>query len=234
MTKALQTKDTGISFEIWKGNRQKFIEEVRSIMVEGVDFHRLNLRGREVRSLAKGGAEKVSSAFGWVASFSKDQDTVDMLGSIPGMVAYVCRLEDKSGKFIGEGRGARRLSQDQNDVNKTIKMAQKSAYIDAILRTSGLSDIFTQDVEDMKGMEYDDSPIPEDAEPIVVGDVEPEIETTSIVESKKEINELLKSMGRYVRNKAEAEKVILELTGLDLREDNYSRIIKVLHGKLPH
>ena len=30
------------------------------------------------------------------------------------------------------------------------KMSQKSAFVDAVIRTTGMSDLFTQDVEDMK------------------------------------------------------------------------------------
>lgn len=33
--------------------------------------------------------------------------------------------------------------------NKAIKMAQKSAFVDAVIRTTGMSDLFTQDLEDM-------------------------------------------------------------------------------------
>lgn len=34
-------------------------------------------------------------------------------------------------------------------LNKAIKMAQKSAFVDAVIRATGMSDLFTQDVEDM-------------------------------------------------------------------------------------
>lgn len=36
-------------------------------------------------------------------------------------------------------------------LNKAIKMAQKSAFVDAVIRTTGMSDLFTQDVEDVGG-----------------------------------------------------------------------------------
>ena len=38
---------------------------------------------------------------------------------------------------------------DQLALNKAIKMAQKSAFVDAVIRTTGMSDLFTQDIEDM-------------------------------------------------------------------------------------
>jgi hypothetical protein len=42
------------------------------------------------------------------------------------------------------------LSQDDGDINKALKMAIKSAHIDATLRMAGLSEVFTQDIEDMQ------------------------------------------------------------------------------------
>jgi len=37
---------------------------------------------------------------------------------------------------------------DSLALNKAIKMAQKSAFVDAVIRTTGMSDLFTQDIED--------------------------------------------------------------------------------------
>lgn len=43
----------------------------------------------------------------------------------------------------------RAVEQDSGDLNKALKMAEKSAHIDATLRMAGLSEVFTQDLEDM-------------------------------------------------------------------------------------
>jgi len=123
--------------------RQAFITKVNSICVEGKDYH--VIQGR--KSLAKGGAEKIASIFHWKATFSKDTESLEMLGIKEGLVAFKCSLVN--GDFVGEGRGAASLSKNSGDPNKTLKMAQKSAFIDAVLRASGLSDFFTQDLEDM-------------------------------------------------------------------------------------
>lgn len=124
--------------------RQEFIQKVSAICVEGKDYH--IIQGK--KSLAKGGAEKIASIFQWNSTFEKDGESLEMLGQIVGLVAFKCTLA-KGNKFVGEGRGAASLSKNSNDPNKTIKMAQKSAFIDAVLRASGLSDFFTQDLEDM-------------------------------------------------------------------------------------
>ncbi len=124
--------------------RQEFIAKVNTIMVNKKDYH--IIQGR--KSLAKGGAEKIASIFKWRAKFDKDTESVEMLGGVDGLVAFKCTLTLKD-EFIGEGRGATTLSKNAGDPNKTLKMAQKSAFIDAVLRASGLSDFFTQDLEDM-------------------------------------------------------------------------------------
>lgn len=124
--------------------RQEFIKKVSAICVEGKDYH--IIQGK--KSLAKGGAEKIASIFAWQAKFTKDEEALQMLGDIQGLVAFKCVLENKS-KFVGEGRGAASVAKNGGDPNKTLKMAQKSAYIDAVIRASGLSDFFTQDLEDM-------------------------------------------------------------------------------------
>ena len=114
-----------------------------AICVEGKDYH--VIQGK--KSLAKGGAEKIASIFKWTAKFDKDTEALEMLGDIKGLVAFKCTLTN--GQVVGEGRGAALLSKNASDPNKTLKMAQKSAFIDAVLRASGLSDFFTQDLEDM-------------------------------------------------------------------------------------
>jgi hypothetical protein len=125
--------------------RKEFIEKVNKIMVEGKDYHII----KNKKSMAKGGAEKIGSIFNWQASFKKDTESLEMFGeAVKGTVAFICTLT-KDGTFIGEGRGAAMLSRNENDPNRTIKMAQKSAFIDGILRSSGLSDFYTQDLEDM-------------------------------------------------------------------------------------
>ena len=125
--------------------RSEFIEKVNAIMVEGKDYHIIQNK----KSMAKGGAEKIASIFNWQAAFKKDTESLEMFGdAVKGTVAFICTLT-KDESFIGEGRGAAMLSKNAGDPNKTIKMAQKSAFIDAVLRASGLSDFFTQDLEDM-------------------------------------------------------------------------------------
>lgn len=63
-----------------------------------------------------------------------------------GWIAFrVSVVSRATGEVLGYGLGARRLAQDGNDPNKCLKMAAKSALIDAVKRTFALSGFFTQD-----------------------------------------------------------------------------------------
>jgi hypothetical protein len=100
-------------------------------------------------TLCKPGSEKICGLLRLRPCFRRDVETWEMLGSEPGVVALVCELVTASGVVVAEGRGARHRDQDYGDVNKTVKMVQKSAQTDAVLRCAGLSEIFTQDLEDL-------------------------------------------------------------------------------------
>jgi hypothetical protein len=128
-------------------NRDYFKSQLESIMVESQDYHVI----KEKKSLSKGGAEKLATGFKLYAKFKIDEEAKKAFADVPGLIAYRCELYNSKDEFQGEGGGADTLSRNQNDPNKTIKMAQKRAYVDAVIRTTGLSDIFTQDLEDMQG-----------------------------------------------------------------------------------
>ena len=144
-SKSIITQENNLgNIDAWITGREEFMAKVATAMKETKDYH--IIQGK--KSLAKGGAEKIASIFKWTSTFVKDVETYEMFGSTPGLIVYKCILK-KANKLVGEGRGASSLQKNAGDPNKTIKMAQKSAYIDAVIRTSGLSDIFTQDLEDM-------------------------------------------------------------------------------------
>lgn len=99
-------------------------------------------------TLFKPGAEKITKALGARPQFRMDEETWRMLGSPAGTLCYVCTLVTASGEVLGEGRGAADVKAHYGDVNKTIKMAEKSSQIDCVLRVAALSDVLTQDFDD--------------------------------------------------------------------------------------
>lgn len=143
MNEGLETFKQGVDTLL--AQRKYFIQQVMPILQENIDY--FVIKGR--KSLGKSGAEKMANIFGYQASFTRDHQSVEMLGNIKGLVAYVCTLTHY-GKVVGEGRGSDTLERNNNDANKTLKLAEKRAYVDSVIRATGLSDIFTQDIEDIE------------------------------------------------------------------------------------
>lgn len=151
-------------------NRASLLEWLRSALVEGTDYGRLHIvgknhcgfakRGESARcpeashwskpSLFKPGAEKICGMLGVTVHFPSlpAYEQTAWSGQTPPVIVLRCELHDSQGRTVAEGIGARALQQDYGDLNKTFKMASKSAHIDATLRLAGLSEVFTQDLED--------------------------------------------------------------------------------------
>src|SRR5439155_15438740 len=100
--------------------------------------------------LLKAGAEKICKLFRLRPRFRQDAESYQMLGSPAGTICLVCELEDEHGMIVAEGRGARTKDQEYGEVNKTIKLAEKAAQTDAVLRFAAVSEIFSQDTDEVK------------------------------------------------------------------------------------
>ncbi len=103
-------------------------------------------------SLWKPGAEKICGMLGLIPRFPNlaEYEKAVIGGSTLKMIILKCELHTGNGFVAAEGTGARTVDkQDYGDINKSLKMAEKSAHIDATLRVAGLSELFTQDIEDM-------------------------------------------------------------------------------------
>lgn len=145
-----------------KANRELLMEWIRSALVEGVDYGRIPTRqGLSKPSLWKPGAEKICGMLGVTVHFPTlpDYEQAALRGAKIENVILRCELRDSAGRVVADGVGARRVSQDGGDLNKALKMAEKSAHIDATLRMAGLSEVFTQDLEDMAGEAKAQEPI---------------------------------------------------------------------------
>lgn len=125
---------------------------VQMSLREGHDFG--VIPGTTKPSLLKAGAEKINMMMGVASEF-------EILAKIEdyekGFFAYNirCRLS-KNGNSICEGVGScnskesKYVKQDAFSIANTIlKMAKKRAYIDATLSLASLSEIFTQDIEEL-------------------------------------------------------------------------------------
>ena len=148
-------------------NRKALIAWIRNALVDGVDYGSIpTKRGPSKPSLWKPGAEKITGMLGLTVAFPSLKETEQALlnGTPPETILMRCELKDASGRILADGAGARSVKQDYGDYNKAIKMAEKSAHIDAVLRLAGLSEVFTQDLEDLPAPPGE-VPQPDDPDP---------------------------------------------------------------------
>ena len=149
-----------------KENRAALMEWIAAALVEGTDYGRIHVVGKNKcshgsrcqnpahfskPSLFKPGAEKICGMLGVTVHFPTlhDYERAVLEGVDIQHIIIRCEILDAGGRVVADGVGARSLKQDYGDINKALKMAEKSAHIDATLRMAGLSEVFTQDLEDM-------------------------------------------------------------------------------------
>lgn len=164
-----------------KQNRQLLMEWLRTALVEGVDYGRIHVASRDrcqyarsgrakecpdashwsKPSLFKPGAEKITGMLGMTVHYPSlaayEAAFLSLTSAEISVVMLRCELRDVQSHVVAEGIGARNIAQDHGDINKSLKMAEKSAHIDATLRLAGLSEVFTQDIEDRQLVEDEDS-----------------------------------------------------------------------------
>jgi hypothetical protein len=118
--------------------------------------------GTNKPTLLKPGAEKIVMMMG-LSSRYEIMDKVEDYEK--GFFSYNIRCTlSRNGFDICEGVGncnsreSKYVKADPYSIANTIlKMAKKRAYVDAALSVASLSDIFTQDLEDMEGMQIESS-----------------------------------------------------------------------------
>ena len=131
--------------------RRFFLENILPTLVEGQDYFIAD-NGRKV--LGKGGAERLAEIYSITAQFVPDKESLAFFGDASGTIAYRCVLR-RDGKLCGEGRGSASTKDHDESINSTIKVAQKSAFVDGILRATGMSFLFSQDFIPEDNMEED-------------------------------------------------------------------------------
>jgi hypothetical protein len=128
------------------------MEGIRAALVDGVDFGSVRTkRGMSRPSLRKPGAEKICGMLGLSVLYPTlhEYERAALEGKEIKYIVLRCELVNSQKALVAVGIGARNVSQDYGDLNKSLKMAAKSAHVDAVLRCAGLSEVFTQDIEDM-------------------------------------------------------------------------------------
>ena len=139
----------------------QFQQVIQGALVEGHDYGAAFF-GSKKPSLLKPGAEKILMLLGIASEYEimeKIQDYDE------GFFAYTVRcVLTKGGQVVTEGLGhcnskEKKYESDKQDKymlgNTCLKMAKKRAQVDAALTVGSLSNIFTQDLEDM--VQFDNS-----------------------------------------------------------------------------
>jgi len=159
-------------------NREALLAWIRAALVEGIDYGRIHAVGKQRCPFAargeaeacpnpkhwskpclfKPGAEKICGMLGVTVHYPTlvEYERAALNGLALTHIILRCELRDASGRVVADGVGARALAQDYGDLNKALKMSAKASQIDATLRMAGLSEVFTQDLEDLRhGEELD-------------------------------------------------------------------------------
>lgn len=162
----------------YMNRRRQFRDWLRSVLIEGIHFGhppgcepKINDRGevgiwmkggikyfpkeqwQAKPSLYKAGAQFICDLLNLVPACEPDMGAWQQLGNTPGVFAIKCQLFPRGKARVpenvtGEGFGVRKVGDKGGNENNAIKMAEKCAIVDAVLNSFGLSDLFTQDIED--------------------------------------------------------------------------------------
>lgn len=138
---------------------RQFQKVVQNTLVPDHDYGQA-FYGANKPSLLKPGAEKILMLLG----LSSEYEIIEKIQDYEeGFFAYTVRcVLKKNGMIITEGLGhcnskEKKYESDKQDKymlgNTCLKMAKKRAQVDAALTVGSLSDIFTQDLEDMAEFE---------------------------------------------------------------------------------
>ena len=106
-------------------------------------------------SLYKAGALLIVDLLKIKVQYNADAEAWLQMGSKAGMSVIRCTIFDHgSGKEMGQGHGIFEVGQKGMNANAAIKMAEKCALINAVINTIPImSDLFTQDIEDVPQLE---------------------------------------------------------------------------------
>ncbi len=110
----------------------------------GADYLCRDFSHFSVLTLWKAGAEKILTAMGLTAHFPNVglYEEACLRDLRISQVLLKCELKTHGGRVVAEGSGARHLREDNWRLNTSVKMAQKSAMIDATIRVAGLTGVF--------------------------------------------------------------------------------------------
>jgi len=165
----------------YKKLREGLSKFINDELIKEVDYGQATGQSGAKPTILKPGIEKICQFLGLEAIFVPDLKTWEMYVSDGSdRVCYICYLMSPDGKrhavdaitstgvdyapyilsafAVGEGRACGNLNEKKNSTdNDIVKRTQKRAQADAVLRVGGISEFFTQDMEE--GL-YSEDPSP--------------------------------------------------------------------------
>ena len=147
---------------------------MREVLKDGEHFGTIKGCGTKP-TLLQSGAEKIAYMFHFVPEYEvtrvnlegghreyevkctlRQRDTNQVMGGGLGL----CTTMESKYRYRWEGYGNNRHRVENQDIadtyNTVLKRAKKRAFVDAVKSTTAASDIFTQDIEDLPVLEYED------------------------------------------------------------------------------
>jgi hypothetical protein len=157
-SKSLSLEINSRAVEALNYQRDQLKAFIKGQLSEGVDFGKIG--GMPKPTLLKPGAEKLAKIFQLGSRIKNEEKEIDREHGF-AMFTYTIEIFHlPTGKAISECQGSanseekkyrsnRHTIRVEDLLNTLQKMAQKRAYVGAIIMATGASDFFTQDVEDM-------------------------------------------------------------------------------------
>ena len=145
-------------------NHKKLIQWIKANLTPDVDYGRTHIEQKcryarqgavhlcrdfshmSMLTLWKSGAEKICRLLGLSAHFPNayQYELACVHRQEIQTVMLKCELRISNGTVVAEGVGSRHIKQQEWNLNATIKMAAKSAMIDATIRAAGLTGVFVK------------------------------------------------------------------------------------------
>lgn len=156
----MDEREFGLRLQSMRRGRERLARIHRELMDPAQDYGLIP--GTPKPTLLKPGAERLASFYRLAASFSPILTFGDGQSAPEITVVTECRLHlgTLDGPVVNTGHGAcnswerRYRNQAQRNgaydlLNTLLKMSEKRAYVDAVLRATAASGLFAQDLEDM-------------------------------------------------------------------------------------
>lgn len=144
-------------------------------------------------TLLKGGGEVVCQILGLTPR-------ITIAESNDKSLLMCCELLDENQQVVSVGFGARSYALDANSggLNKTTKMAVKSAYLDAVIRAGALSSLFTLDLEEQAEIK----PVTQESKPpVLITSAQVKQIETLIAENKVDKVRCLNWISKFAQSK---------------------------------